>query len=66
MEARATFDPTLATLCKIGSILVHYEEATSANGHPFDVVAFRQLMADPDVVAWLAAMRAAGLLPAKR
>jgi hypothetical protein len=53
-------------LAKIGSIVVHADEAASTSGHAFDVAALRALLADPEVVAWLEAMRATSLLPLRR
>lgn len=53
-------------LCKLGSILVHVEEGTSADGHAFDVIALRSLMADPEVRAWLREMDKLALVPVKR
>jgi hypothetical protein len=57
--------PSPALLCKLGSIIVHAEEGASAQGHPFDVIALRQLLADPEVKQWLDDMAAAALLPVK-
>ena len=54
----------LTLLVKLGSIAVHADELTSPGGHDFDRVAMRQLIEDPDVVAWVKAMGA--LLPRKR
>lgn len=52
---------------KIGSALVqHADEFMSDNGHPFDLSAFRSLIENPEVAAWLAGLRAAALLPVKR
>ena len=59
-------DPGARVLCKVGSIVVHMDEATDLGGHAFDVQAFRTLLADPEVVAWLDAMRAIGMIPVKR
>ncbi len=51
---------------KIGSILVHADEATASKGHPFDVVAIRSLIDDPEVQAFLGLLRKYALLPVKR
>ncbi len=64
--ATAPLNPTPALLCKLGSILVHIEECYSTDGHAFDAVATEQLLTDPDVVEWRAAMDAMGMLPRKR
>jgi hypothetical protein len=52
--------------CKLGSILVHAEEAIEPRGHPFDVIAMRQLLYDPEVRGWRAEMDRLALLPVKR
>lgn len=51
---------------KVGSILVHIEEATSDDGHPFDMEAIKPLLAQPDVRAWIAALQKIALVPVKR
>ena len=65
MTARALTPPP-SLLCKLGSIIVHMEEATEPGGHEFDVHTMKQLMADPEVEQWLADMRAMAMLPVKR
>ncbi len=61
-----TFSPPLALLVKLGSIVVHIEEATSTNGHEFDWVALRSLLADREVQQWIESMDKKGFLPKKR
>lgn len=56
--------PTL--LIKIGSIAVHADEFLHPSGHAFDAIAIRQLLKDPEVVAWIKAMDAMAFLPKKR
>jgi hypothetical protein len=51
---------------KLGSIAVHADEILSPTGHPFDKEALLQLLADPEVKEWCAAMDADGFLPKKR
>lgn len=51
---------------KVGSILVHIEEATSDDGHPFDMEAVKALIRQPDVVAWIASLQKIALVPVKR
>lgn len=58
--------PGASLLLKLGSIVVHTEEFLSPHGHEFDEQAIRQLLADPEVVEWRAAMDAAAMLPKKR
>lgn len=60
------FKPSAALLCKLGSIIVHAEEAASSDGHLFDRIALQSLMRDPEVIEWLRGMRANALLPEKR
>lgn len=58
--------PDLTTLVKLGSIVVHADEATGPNGHPYDVVALRDLLNDPEVMDWIQDMRRLGFMPVKR
>lgn len=58
--------PAPSLLCKLGSILVHTEELYSAKGHAYDFTVLQGLYADPEVVDWMAGMRAFGYLPVKR
>lgn len=57
-------DPGL--LVKLGSAVVHADEAMSADGHAADEAAFRSILADPEVSDWIAQMNASALLPVKR
>lgn len=61
----------LSLLVKLGSIAVHADELTTMSpnavrGHEFDKQVIRQLLADPEVSEWLAAMAKDALLPVKR
>lgn len=56
--------PSLKLLMKLGSAIVHADEFLSGGGHPYDEILFRQLVADPEVEAWIKEMGA--LLPLKR
>jgi hypothetical protein len=58
--------PSLSTLCKIGSILVHIDEGLSESGHPFDLIVLRNLLADGEVRAFVAELDRLALLPVKR
>lgn len=63
------YDPLMppgGTLIKIGSLLVHYQEFASSDGHYFDKAVIDSLESDPDVRDWLEAMTKKGLLPVKR
>jgi hypothetical protein len=57
---------TFNLAAKLGSLIVHTEEAISAKGHPFDVEAVKALLADAEVQEWLDGLRALALLPVKR
>lgn len=59
----------LPLLVKLGSIAVHADEITENDGkntEPVDIAAIRSLLSDPDILAWIAEMSAAGFLPVKR
>ena len=58
--------PSMAVLCKIGSALVHLDEARGVGGHVFDMQTFKTLMNDPEVREWLGGMGALALIPLKR
>lgn len=58
--------PGAALLSKLGSIVVHIEEARSVEGHHYDWVSLDLLLADPEVKEWLAQMDAMAMLPKKR
>lgn len=58
--------PSLSLSCKLGSIVVHAEEAMSPDGHAFDLKAIIGLLNDAEVAEWLAEMRQAAFLPVKR
>lgn len=60
---------SMSLLAKLGSIAVHADELSSKNvdavrGHEFDKIAIRQLIADPEITAWIKEM--GPLLPVKR
>lgn len=61
-----TYAPPIALLVKLGSIVVHADEAVSDGSHQFDIAAIKSLVADREVQAWLAAMDAASFLPVRR
>jgi hypothetical protein len=60
------FKPCVGLLAKLGSIAQHIDEVSGDDGHAFDWVAIRSLLADPDVTSWLDAMDKRGLLPVRR
>ena len=57
---------SLTLAAKVGSLVAHVEEAVSAKGHPFDVLTFKELLADAEVKEWLTTLRLLGLLPVSR
>jgi hypothetical protein len=63
-------DIPLGLQCKLVSIIVHVEEGGAADGTegglPFDWVAIRSLLADPEVKEWVAEMTRQGFAPVKR
>lgn len=61
-----TLRPLPALLAKLGSIIIHAEEAASPGGHPFDAEAVKALMADVEVQDWLRGMANLAMLPVKR
>lgn len=58
--------PGTALIAKVGSILVHLEEARSKDGHHYDWAALDALMVDPEVQEWLDGLRKLTLVPRKR
>lgn len=66
-QSATTLDPLrpgVELLSKLGSMIVHADEAFSPDGHLFDREAFQNLLKDADVQAWMKAM--GPLLPVKR
>jgi hypothetical protein len=58
--------PSVTTLVKLGSIIVHFDEATMPGGHEFDMHTARTLLEDYEVKAWISAMNKLAMLPVKR
>ncbi len=58
--------PSATLLIKIGSAIVHADEMMSPNGHDFDKIALQDLINDPEVSSWIAAMSKLGFMPLKR
>lgn len=56
--------PSLSLLSKLGSIVVHADEAISQNRHQFDIAAIETLLADSEVQQWIKDMGV--YLPRKR
>jgi len=58
--------PTPQLLIKLGSLIIHYQEWTSTDGHKFDKAAIDSISSDADVVQWLKQMDDSAFLPKKR
>lgn len=58
--------PSPQLLIKLGSIIVHYEEFLSKDGHEFDKQTIDAMMKQEDVKEWFDEMSKLALLPAKR
>lgn len=58
--------PSPAVLVRLGSALIHAEEAMSPTGEEVDRFGFAQLMKDPLVVEWIEGMNGLAMLPVKR
>jgi hypothetical protein len=58
--------PSVALLSKLGSIVVHLDEALSTDGHYFDKVSLEQLQQDAEVKEWVKQMDGMALIPKKR
>lgn len=58
--------PSPALLIAIGSLVVHYEELTSPDGHHFDKAVIDSLRNLPDVKEWFEKMTEMAFLPVKR
>jgi hypothetical protein len=59
-------NPSPQVLIKIGSLLVHYQEFNSSDGHYVDKAAIDSLEQDEDIQEWLRVMAEAALVPLKR
>ena len=58
--------PTPQLLIKIGSLITHYQELNSPDGHELDQATITALEADEDVQQWLKQMDDNAFLPKKR
>lgn len=65
-KSMALLNPTMSLLIKLGSLISHYQEYTSKDGHPFDKSAIDSLNNDREVMEWMKTMNKMSLLPAKR
>jgi hypothetical protein len=58
--------PQISLLIKLGSLITHYEEYNSYDGHSLDKVAIDSLTNDREVKEWLSGMNKLAFLPQKR
>lgn len=58
--------PSPQLLVKLGSLIVHYEEWTSKNGHALDKAAIDSIMSEEEVMQWFKQMNDNAFLPKKR
>lgn len=58
--------PSPQLLIKLGSIIVHYEEYNSPDGHFLDKQTIEAMMEQEDVKEWFKGMKEMALLPLKR
>lgn len=65
MTGKYTLLP-IPLVAKLASIVVHADEMSSPDGHPFDKEALRRLVGDAEVVEWMRRVSRAGLAPVKR
>ena len=66
MSESDPLNPGDTLLIKLGSALVHADEAMSENGVSLDETIFRSLLTDQELQSWLGAMHRLALLPVKR
>lgn len=58
--------PSAVLLCKLGSIIVHFDETHSPDGRHVDLKMAQDLLADPEVQEWIKQMNKMAYLPVKR
>lgn len=58
--------PEVSLLVKLGSLITHYQEFNSEQGHHFDRAVIDALESDKEVSVWLDRMHELSLLPVKR
>lgn len=66
LKPSVALKPSTSLLCKLGSLIVHADEALSNGGHQFDIDAFKTLLIDKSVEFWLSEMTELALIPVKR
>ena len=60
------FMPSPQLLIKLGSIIVHYQELNSSDGHYLDRAALDTLLSDEEVIEWMEGMDKLAFLPKMR
>jgi len=58
--------PSPQLLIKLGSIIVHFQELNSSDGHYLDQAALDGLLNDEETVQWMKQMDDNAFLPKKR
>jgi hypothetical protein len=58
--------PTAQLLIKLGSLIVHYQELNSTNGHSVDKSAIDTIEGDAEFKEWIDEMNKDSFLPVKR
>lgn len=58
--------PSPQLLIKLGSLIVHYQELNSKDGHALDKISIDALLNDGQVKEWLDGMDAMAFLPVMR
>jgi hypothetical protein len=59
--------PNATILIKLGSIYVHTKEGLdNKKGHPFDILALKQLLEDEELKEWIKQMDNLALIPKER
>jgi hypothetical protein len=64
--SESVLNPSPGLLAKLGSIIVHAAEYSSADRHAFDLAAMNAILSDPEVVEWLAGMSKLAMIPKRR
>lgn len=58
--------PRASLLCKVASLIVHFDEFHGPDGAGVDLFEIIKLMKDPEILAWISDMTDHGLAPVKR
>jgi len=66
MKQTDPLKPNPQLLIKLGSLITHYEEFNSKDGHSLDRSAIDSLTSNEDVIEWMKQMNELAFLPVKR